>query len=135
MSKKCILKLHHCLSSWYQIWESNLVKHEQSNLYCQLMQKRCSILKEVVAKGRPKLTFEQPKLKLPDHPEIQQFLRNVQQTFVYQNFSNRNRNQARHWADKYSNKQFGSYLSDKYSEQKKREYCCDAKPSGVGKNA
>ena len=105
------------------------------NLYYQLLQKRCSILKEVVAKGRPKLTFEQPKVKLPDHPEIQQFLRNVQQTFVYQNFSNRNRNQARHWADKYSNKQFGSYLSDKYSEQKKREYCCDAEPSGAGKNA
>ena len=91
------------------------------NLYYQLLQKRCSILKEVVAKGRPKLTFEQPKVKLPDHPEIQQLPRSGKQTFAYHTFSNRN--EARNWAKKHFNKQFGSYHSDKYSEQKKRGYC------------
>ena len=69
----------------------------------------------------------------PDHPEIQQFLRSGTQTFLYQNLSDRN--EAINWADKYFNKYFGSYHSDKYSEQKKREYCCDAEPSGAGKNA
>ena len=61
--------------------------HQNTKLYQALLAKRADIITEVMAKGKPAVTWDQPKAVLPGHPQVEQFLRSHQQTFVYQNFT------------------------------------------------
>ena len=102
--------------------------HQHSTMYQHLLLRRFSFLKECISKGKPQIVWEQPNAELPQHPQVQQFLRSSKQTFVYQNFNGIR--DARNWASKHFDGYYGSF-----DQQKKKGYCCSAVPSGAGKKA
>lgn len=52
-----------------------------------LIQARIAQLLPIVGTGEPKYSFCRPKASIPDHPEVQEFLRGPEKTFLYKKFT------------------------------------------------
>ena len=60
---------------------------------------RFNKLRETIRMGVPEFSWHQPKAVVPNHPQVQQFLRGPAQSFTYRNFNDRNH--AENWANKH----------------------------------
>ena len=60
---------------------------------------RFNKLKEAIRMGVPEFSWHQPNAVVPNHPQVQQFLRGPAQSFTYRNFNDRNH--AENWTNKH----------------------------------